>query len=192
VSTKLGERDHHLGAILLAGGTSTRLGGIDKTQLRINGLAVLDRLLDQISPLTDDVVLVGPRVPTNSPSTRFVIEDPPQSGPVSAIAAGLEEFSQVITKVLIVAGDMPGVTTHTFLRLLEPLAGGVLVDLAHQPQLCAVVHRSLLRAALDAEPHSWRQLVDAVGPTDVVGTTRETRDLDTPQDVVYWRAQEDQ
>ena len=68
-----------LGAVLLAGGAGSRLGGVDKAALRLDGTTLLDRALAALTGL--DVVVVGP--PRPLPGLRVVREDPPRSGPAS-------------------------------------------------------------------------------------------------------------
>ncbi|RMI09143.1 ATP-binding cassette domain-containing protein, partial [Cellulomonas triticagri] len=75
-------------AVVLAGGTARRLGGVDKTALDVGGRAVLDRLLTGLRPSVPDVVLVADPGTATSPWPRRVREDPPGSGPAAALAAG--------------------------------------------------------------------------------------------------------
>src|SRR5439155_16087595 len=44
---------------ILAGGRATRFDGRDKSALLVDGRTILDRQLDELSPLTDDVMIVG-------------------------------------------------------------------------------------------------------------------------------------
>lgn len=46
-------------AVVLAGGRATRLGGLNKAQLEIGGKRLLDRVLDALRPLTDQILVVG-------------------------------------------------------------------------------------------------------------------------------------
>ncbi|GAB78471.1 Molybdopterin-guanine dinucleotide biosynthesis protein A [Austwickia chelonae] len=90
-------------AIVLCGGTSRRFGGGDKTTAQVDGESILDRLLLGL-PERWPVICVG----MSRPTARTVIwtrEDPPRSGPLAGIAAGLAESRTRYTVVL--AGDQP-------------------------------------------------------------------------------------
>src|SRR5699024_3826678 len=77
-----------VGAIVLAGGRGSRLGGVDKAALVVGGSALLDTALAATEGCAPRVV-VGPAdraVPDDVLRTR---EDPVLSGPASAVAAGM-------------------------------------------------------------------------------------------------------
>ncbi len=84
-------------AILLAGGRASRLGGIDKTALVSQGTALLDRAVTAAAG-ADGVAIVGLRdgreAPVGAVLTR---EDPPLSGPVAALGAGLAALDGAAT-----------------------------------------------------------------------------------------------
>jgi molybdopterin-guanine dinucleotide biosynthesis protein A len=46
-------------AIVLAGGRATRLGGRNKAELEIGDFRLLDRVLNALRPLTDEILVVG-------------------------------------------------------------------------------------------------------------------------------------
>ena len=46
-------------AAILAGGGATRFGGRNKSALVVDGATMLDRQLDALAPVTDDVMIVG-------------------------------------------------------------------------------------------------------------------------------------
>src|SRR5690625_7154949 len=79
-------------AIILAGGASTRMGGTDKTRLQIAGVSSLERVL-RAAP-ADERIVVGPDGQDGAElaarhGARFVLEDPPRSGPLAAPAREL-------------------------------------------------------------------------------------------------------
>jgi molybdopterin-guanine dinucleotide biosynthesis protein A len=61
-------RPLRLGAVVLAGGTGARLGGVDKAALEVDGVTLLERTLTATMAATE-VVVVGPEVPTSRPVT---------------------------------------------------------------------------------------------------------------------------
>ncbi|MEH0111212.1 NTP transferase domain-containing protein [Tersicoccus sp. MR15.9] len=97
-------------AIVLAGGRGSRLGGVDKAALTLDGRRLLDRTLDAVRGAvlggetatrtgTGTIVVVGPDavLPAGTHHdvlfldrhVRLVREDPPFGGPAAATAAGL-------------------------------------------------------------------------------------------------------
>jgi molybdopterin-guanine dinucleotide biosynthesis protein A len=89
-----------LGAVVLAGGAGSRLGGVDKAGLRISGSTLLDGALAALDGI--EAVVVGPA----RPGVRSVLEDPPRSGPAAAVAAGLAALPDA-DEVLLLAVDLP-------------------------------------------------------------------------------------
>jgi len=82
-----------LGAIVLAGGRGTRLGGIDKAAVELAGERLVDRVVAAARACgADPVVVVGPNRPA-PPGVVVVREDPPFAGPLAALAAGLDALS---------------------------------------------------------------------------------------------------
>lgn len=76
-------------AIVLAGGRSSRLGGVPKSELIVGGRTLLLSTLETVTDARRTAV-VGPR-PRHPLAAHVVVvrEDPPFAGPAAAIAAGL-------------------------------------------------------------------------------------------------------
>lgn len=74
--------------MVLAGGKSSRLGGVPKAHLRYDGATLLQRALAATRG-AGRVVVVGPDPGTLPDGTLTAREDPPFAGPAAAIAAGL-------------------------------------------------------------------------------------------------------
>lgn len=97
-------------ALILAGGRSSRLGGVPKSGLMYDGDTLLERALAAAQGAAR-IVVVGPDpggLPAGVLATR---EDPPYSGPASAIAAGMAALDDGAGRpallTLILACDMP-------------------------------------------------------------------------------------
>ncbi len=103
-------------AIILAGGKSSRLGGVPKSRLIYDGATLLERSL-RAAGAAGRTVVVGPDpgdLPDGILSCR---EDPPFAGPAAAIAAGLgalaadhasrHEAGAPAPFILVLACDMP-------------------------------------------------------------------------------------
>ncbi|MFE0579487.1 MULTISPECIES: NTP transferase domain-containing protein [unclassified Streptomyces] len=101
-------------AIVLAGGAARRLGGADKPALSVGGRALLDRVLDAC-PDALRTVVVGGRRPTARP-VQWAREDPPGSGPVAALDAGLRGTTAGL--VLVLSADLPFLDRETVAALL--------------------------------------------------------------------------
>ena len=98
-------------AIVLAGGRSSRLGGVSKAELVVNGRSLLSRTIDATDGARQ-VVIVG--VPTIIPTGVLVTrEEPVFSGPAAAISAGLDVLHGSPASVnpadfvLVLACDVP-------------------------------------------------------------------------------------
>lgn len=134
------------GLILLSGGGSRRLGR-DKATTHVGGQPILTRLLGSVPP-TVAVVLVGPRAAELPDHTPCVREDPPGSGPLAAIGAGLGHLTGTST-VGVLAADMP---------FAAPVVAAALAKLAGSPDAEAVIptdpggHRQPLAAAYRTAP----------------------------------------
>ncbi len=129
---------------ILAGGRATRFDGRDKSALVVDGRAILDRQLDELSALTDDVMIVG----QGDARVRAIHDIVPGSGPLGGLHAALTEARGDV--VFVVACDMPYVTAP-FAEYLFSLAGEAQIvvprtERGYHP-LCAVYTRACLGAA---------------------------------------------
>ncbi|MPV49080.1 NTP transferase domain-containing protein [Pseudactinotalea sp. HY160] len=94
-------------AVILAGGRGSRLGGVRKAELRVDGDALLAYVLAAVEACSERVVVGFPDldVPAGVVLTR---EDPPGSGPAAGIAAGMARVGAGADWVLVLACDLPG------------------------------------------------------------------------------------
>jgi molybdopterin-guanine dinucleotide biosynthesis protein A len=146
-------------AVVLAGGSARRLGGVIKPALEVGGVALLTRVLAALEG-ADPVVVVGP--PGLDPLLPVGVgrtwEDPPGGGPVAGAHAGLEFVRRTAKSgpsvVALLAADLPFLSTDVMSLLRTELAGSgadgaVLVDEADRPQwLCGVWRASTLAGPL--------------------------------------------
>ena len=105
------------GAILLAGGRASRMGGIDKPGLLVDGVSMRDRAIAAVVAVgATPVVIVGPEphgVASASGSVaasvvRWVREDPPFSGPAAAVVTGLAAIGADAAEwTFLLACDLP-------------------------------------------------------------------------------------
>lgn len=177
-------------AIVLAGGRSSRLGGVDKAALQAGPKTLLQITLDAVVQARH-VVVVGDRSHLGSGERVSVVrEDPPGGGPAAGIAAGLAGVAEPITVIL--ACDMPrvGEVVPVLLRALEGADASVQAVVARdgdRTQYLAAAHRtSALRdrvGALDSwAGRSVRQLYAELAVATVDVPDGSTRDIDTWDD----------
>ena len=108
-------------AIVLAGGRSARLGS-DKPTLLLHGKALLQRVGDAMSQLSDDVIVVQRQDQCLAlPGARVVSDLEPFSGPLAGIAAGLGVARH--SWAFVVACDMPFLNADLLHYMLDARDG---------------------------------------------------------------------
>lgn len=186
-------------AIVLAGGRGARMRdvattpgveqeNVDKLSLQVGEMTLLDHALSAVAGAATTIV-VGPRRPVSRSSAElsWTSEDPPGSGPASAIAHALGFVRRPIVAVL--AGDVPFAAT-AIPRLLAALPGhaaAMLVDDDGRRQpLTAVYVTECLRArgsARDWANQPVRAMVETLDIAEVLADGVEVFDCDTPADL---------
>jgi len=129
--------------IVLAGGAGTRLGGVNKALLDIGGRRVVDRLLEAVRPLGDEIVIVSNDDSLlGLPRTRVVQDVERGAGALMGLYSGLCAVHTPLATAT--ACDMPFVSTAVLQELLA-LADGydaVVPVLADQPEPLHAVYRA--------------------------------------------------
>ncbi|WP_309069640.1 NTP transferase domain-containing protein [Microbacterium sp.] len=173
-----------LRGIVLAGGRSSRLGGLHKPAIMIGGVAIVARAIAALRAVGAQVLVVGD--PAGVPDGVAVVrEDPPYAGPLAAVAAGVAGLDpEPDGVILLLGGDMPFVTPDT-LRALAENAPAVATDEDERAQpLCAAWPEGLLRERLaalgDPTNRPLRILYAEASPHRVSIAAREAMDVDTP------------
>lgn len=181
-------------AILLAGGRASRVGGADKTAFTSRGATLLDRAAEAALGARSTVI-VGLRdgvVPP--PGTILTREDPPWSGPVPALAAGLAALpSPSLNFTLVLACDLPRApeAVVTLLAGLLPprdRADGFIAvddDGRRQPLLALYRTAALVDRLTEVGPLeglSLRRLLEGLTLVEVAVPTELSADVDTAED----------
>jgi len=144
-------------AAILAGGQARRFGGRDKSGLVLGGRSILERQLEELARVSNDVLIVGsasgleelPFVPSGT-VVRRIPDRIPGRGPLGGLETALTSAHEDL--LVVVACDMPYVEA-SFLNYLVSLADGcdaVVPKTGHGPHpLCAVYGRHCLDAVRD-------------------------------------------
>jgi len=172
-----------LGAVVLAGGTAARMGGVGKASIELHGRTLLDYALDAVIDASE-VVVVGEWVVTNRPVT-FTREDPVRGGPAAGLLAGLDALAGDPVQLVVLAVDMPMVSMSTLGRLrsaAEGHDGAVLVDADGRRALAYVLDTARLRAVRPAYGEEFglpiRTLTSSLDIAEVPAVGEEARDID--------------
>ena len=177
-----------LSVILLTGGTSRRMGR-DKADLPFGPDTLLMFQLARI-PLGIQIIVVG-ESHDSLPDVVFTRENPVGSGPVAAVAAGLEFVDSPC--VVLLGVDTPFALPHLLSLELAPAVDALIPrDLKGKPQYLTGIYRTQsVRWALDriGPPvgKSMRQLIGELLTVEHVqltsGNAESFLDIDTPADL---------
>ena len=190
------------GAILLAGGRASRMGGVAKPLLDIGGRSMLQRAIDACrgagcAPIT--VVAPEPDGTVDAAGVRWTREDPPFGGPAAGVVAALETWDAAPEWAFVLACDLPGVEAavaqlHRDVVLVPADTDGMcLADAASRPQWLIGVYRTeALHIAARALPDrgrnaSMRALLDDLAIAVVPASPDLTDDVDTLDDLERFR-----
>lgn len=172
-------------AVVLAGGSGRRLGGLDKATLDIAGRSSLQRVLDALSSV-QLIVVVGQRREVDT-AVGWTREHPVGSGPASALRAGIALTSAPL--VVVLATDAPLVHHGTVIRLIEAVGssdGALLVDDDGRDQPLVGAYR---RAAVAGRPgNSLRRMLSDLELVRLPDADGVSLDIDTAADLAKLRA----
>lgn len=197
-------------AVILAGGRGSRLGGVSKPELEVDGRRLLDAALAAASGAERIVVVGDVPVPDGVLRTR---EDPPFGGPVAGLEAGMaalgakrrqtvnlppEHGRQVHSQrppwTLVLASDLPEAPAAVAALLAADPGdhdGLCLLDADHRLQWLLGCYRTPVLTRRLAERGGVTAMYRLLEPLDllgVLGAEASTVDLDTPDDVSAWTA----
>ncbi len=153
---------------ILAGGRSKRMGS-DKALLTIEGIPLLQRVIDAAHTLADARIIISNSPTTHSPFLWPLFPDRfPDAGPLGGLATALHHVTT--SHLLLLACDMPNLTPPLLQYLVDqPRAShGVIIpedEKGLQP-LCAVYSRSILPLAEDAIEKGQLSMQTFVGRID--------------------------
>lgn len=190
-------------AVILAGGTGSRLGGVDKARLDVGGTTLLERMLAAVSAARRVVVVAPPESVAGlarAANVSVTLEDPPGGGPVAGLVAGMSLLVDDPAEwTLVAAVDQPGasVTVPAVLAAAGAAPAGIDAvchrDPGGHPQWLLALHRTAaLRAALapygSGHGVSMRRVVSALQFGDVTAGAEHLGDVDNWEDHQRWQA----
>jgi len=203
----------HTVAIILAGGAGSRLGGVAKPLVRLDGETFLTRVIRAVAPAVEEIIVVAaagqdlglPAVmdPPLEPAVpvRVIRDSAVAAGPLAALADGLRAVADSHpARVFVVSCDVPRLSTAVARLVLDSLAEWpdaewVVPEVGGYPQVLVSALRPRMLGAIDAHLaagcHDLRGLfARATVRTIAEATLRRVdpalesfRDVDTPDDL---------
>jgi molybdenum cofactor guanylyltransferase len=133
--------DPCLAAAILTGGQARRMGGADKSALRVGDQPILERQLQMLRDITTDVFLVGRQPAGLPPGIRVVPDRIPGAGALGGIYTAIVESP--CARTLVLGCDMPFVSPLLLQRLASEDADLVIprTSRGYEP-LCAIYAKS--------------------------------------------------
>ncbi|KIA79017.1 molybdopterin-guanine dinucleotide biosynthesis protein MobA [Chromobacterium piscinae] len=137
-------------ALLLAGGQGSRMGGVDKGWLELDGVALAERVAARLRPQADTLLISANRNLERYAALGRVVTDAAEfanCGPLAGLEAGLAACET--TWLIAAPCDLPLLPENLAARLLAPLLlGEAQISVAHcagHPHpVCMALLRTLL------------------------------------------------
>ncbi len=132
-------------AVVLAGGSSSRLGQ-DKAFLFVDGQFLIERIIETLSQLSDEVIIVTNEADRYEQFEALVVSDVyPGKGALGGIYSGLKAATR--SHSLVVACDMPFLNL-SLLRYMQGLASRYDVVIPRRGKLTEALHAFYSRNCL--------------------------------------------
>ena len=191
------------GAILLAGGRASRVGGAQKPLFEVGGQTLLARAAAAVAHAGARPIVVAAPALDPSLDVEWALEDPPFGGPVAGIVAALGRIELWVPEpewTFVLACDLPRVDaavarlSSDILLVPSDTDGVCLADASSRPQWLTGAYRTAaLRRAAGALPDagrdaSVRALLDDLAIAAIAAPDDLTADVDTWEDLDRARA----
>ena len=172
---------------ILAGGAGTRLGGVSKAMLEVEGRPLAGHVAAVLAELCNRVAIVCKRdteLPDLPGIERWDEPEEPRH-PLTGIVHALEQAGE---PVLVCAVDMPWVTPDACRSLLDAAPGAVAAVAVGEGEMCPVfgVYSPDALDVLQAAPPDapLRDTVAALDPARVALPPALLRSVNRPEDLV--------
>jgi len=195
--------------IILAGGSGSRLGRVEKAMLRFEGQTYLARAIAAVSPSVGGIVVVvaaGQTIEPGAFSTsipiRVVRDTTAGAGPLAALADGLREATLHDAAIAVIAScDVPRLSSDVVRLLVESLGNAgeacdwAVPEVGGHPQVLLSAIRTTALAAIESHLASGRRdvrgmlsklrtrLIDEEQLRRVDPTLASFHDIDTAEDL---------
>ena len=172
-----------MGAVILAAGAGTRMGGVAKALLRRGDRTFLERIV-QTAHADDVVVVVGPpygdavAAHARELGARVVVNEDPGRGMASSINLGFAAMMSPVEAAWLWPVDHPDVTSSTLCALRDAIGSH---DVARPSCDGRGGHPPLVKRALFDKLATCTNARDVIGAADVVAV--EVDDKGTIEDV---------
>ena len=127
---------------ILVGGYGSRMGGVDKASLELDGRPLLDRVLDAVTPFAAEIFVVANDDRLVGDLRFTVLHDPePHAGVLPALLTALDAATSPL--LLLLACDMPFVNRNVVGFLLDLAAShdAVMPYVQSFPQAMHAIYR---------------------------------------------------
>lgn len=141
-----------ISAVILAGGRSTRLGQ-DKAFLKVNGQSLVERIIDRLAQLSEEIIIVTNDVDRYEHLEATVVTDVvPGKAALGGLHSGLQSASNPHS--LVVACDMPFLNL-SLLRYMQGFVGSCDVVIPRVGEFAEALHAFYSKSCL---PYIEKQL----------------------------------
>jgi molybdopterin-guanine dinucleotide biosynthesis protein A len=150
---KLTPRINEMGAVVLCGGQSTRLG-INKSELLLNGKTFLQTIVETLVPVAAKIVLVGNvdhRKHSLPPEVELTTDEKTDCGPLEGIRVGLKELAVDCEFAFVTSCDVPLLNGGLVTFLREQLAGhdGIVPFRGERRYGMTAIYRTSMHVAIE-------------------------------------------
>jgi molybdopterin-guanine dinucleotide biosynthesis protein A len=178
-----------LSVVLLTGGKGTRMGGVSKAELTLNGYTFRNRILLALISVPQ-IIVVGPTFTAENPKISFTREQPIGGGPVAAISAAIPLVEHEFVGILSVDAPFAVSPLLEMYRVVEQDSideALVATDGKYESYLVSVFRRDALIRALTqlgkAENASMKSLLSHIEYGSVQFPRHQLIDVNTPEDL---------
>jgi molybdopterin-guanine dinucleotide biosynthesis protein A len=190
---------HTIAAAILAGGKASRLGGMVKGLIQLGeGRTIVERLIEEVhgAGVSDIIICANEPEAYQNLGLPIIPDSDPGFGPLGGIAAALAHFAPTAEAVLLLAGDMPAITSGELRFLLAAFgqtdASAVFAEAPDGAHPLVAVARTGLRDEVERALHSDNRRATAlwrsVGAEPVSFPQADPfANINTPDDLDRWQ-----
>lgn len=193
-----------MGAVLLAAGSGSRLGGRPKSLLELDGVALIRRAVTALAAagVSELVVVLGHHGPVieaalQGTGARWIFNPQPEDGQVSSQRLGLAALRAPHEAVIVALADQPLIDADDVCALLQAWARRSAEVQLLYPQVdgqpgnpvifSAAVREQILRSESTVGARQWREAhPGAAAPFDTPNPHYRF-DIDTPEDLARFQ-----